>query len=182
MSNPESASKSPSRFAKRNGVPVATFSPTQRRRIRAWAKRRPHWEIEFDVYTPEFFDYEAQASECVLISLPVIFAEGVRRTPGWTLWPSIDERVGVCFDGVLGTAVVPLTEALRDIARLWVYEITDDDDGEAARCVPMFTKRNFLKPPTQGMAPEPHRRLLQGGMILSAPTPAGYLPGAAQRP
>lgn len=130
--------------------PIARFSAAQRRRIRAWAQRRPHWVVAFDVYPADHLDPGAHPSEAVQINLPAYLSDGFRQSHGWTLWPSVDgSRVGISFDTENGAAVVPLAEALRDISHLRVYELTERDEKEAAECVPMFFP---LRPsgPTRG--------------------------------
>lgn len=132
MQHPESHSQSPS---------VARFSTAQRRRLRAWARRHSDWDVSFFTITSDQIDPGAHPSEAVSIHLPSHFSDTFRGSNGWTVYPTTGELVAVSFDTERGAAVVNLADALRDISKLRVYEITDEDDDDAARCVPMFFPR-----------------------------------------
>lgn len=172
MSHPESLSMSPLSPA----LPMARFSATQRRRIQAWARRRPHWDVTFDAYTDDHLDPGAHPSEAVQINLPPYLSDDLRQSNGWTLWPSLDgKRVGVSFDGTKGTVVVTLADALSDIARLRVYETTKGDEEEAAASVPMFCSRRPSGELKDDTRTEPFGESLEGLRGLAATTPAGNL-------
>jgi len=175
MSHPESPSMSPLSPA----LPIARFSAIQRRRIQAWARRRPHWEVTFDTYTADHLDPGAHPSEAVQINLPPYLSDGMRQSNGWTLWPSLDgNRVGVSFDGTNGALVVTLAEALSDIAGLRVYETTKEDDEEAAATVPMFYSPMPSEQPKGDTRTKPFGESLDGLMGLPARVVAGNLPDA----